>query len=334
MLLIDVAEKYIQFNIYNDETARNIRLACRLFDHRSGITDTQTITAEHIGAFKNETLRRAKPVSLNTYMRHIKLVARWGSKEKLIDAENILKLRKAPEPKLKPKAIKPDDLQTILSMLEKSLVPCSWFWAIAIRFFYNVGLRRRQLIELNFEDIDWGRKMLTLSARGSKTLQDWEVPLTDEAQEDLEVLIIAIEAALGRRIQASDRLFNICYFNKRCTADPKDPTRMRPGYLTRIMGKISEATGIKIGAHRLRHTTATVLCNPKDPIETKPDLFFVQKVLGHTDIRTTRLYVETVMENRHDYMSSMLALNNRPVLEFGKAVSHKPVLLKGCETKD
>ncbi len=309
MLLLDVAERYIPLNIYNAETARAIRTACGLFDVRSGLTDCRTITPAHIDRYKQATLKKANARSFNAYLGYLKLIARWGSAEEIVDADYILKLRKAPEPQLKPKAMKRDELQAVLASLQKAdVVPASWFWIIVIRFFYSVGLRRRQLVEVNYEDVDWNEKTLTLSSRGSKTLRTWEVPLTDIALKDLEVLVAAIEAVHKRPIRSNERLFNICYFNKRCTPDPKDPTRMRPDYITKIMGKVSARTGITIGAHRLRHTTATALCNPKDPVKNKPDIFFAQHVLGHTDIRTTRIYVKTVVKDRHAYMSSMLTL--------------------------
>ena len=55
--------------------------------------------------------------------------------------------------------------------------------------------------------------------------------------------------------------------------------------------RISKKTGIRIGAQRLRQTTATNLCNPRDP-NCSPDIFLAQHVLGHSSIATTRGYVQ------------------------------------------
>ncbi len=200
------------------------------------------------------------------------------------------------------------------------MIPASWFWVIGIRTFYSVGLRRRQLVELQYKDIDWRRKMLRLASRGSKNYREWEAPLTDLMFIDLAAMASAIEEKVpGRTIAGDDRLFNICYFNKRCTPDPENLTRMRSDYITKILWKISERSGYKIGAHQLRHTTATRLYNPDDPIKHPPDIFFAQHVLGHTRLSTTQLYVQTNVENRQGYMNQHLNLE-----ECKYSIDHDP----------
>ena len=308
MRLSDLAEKYILFNIYNDETARAIRLACDLFDRRSHLRSIDQISASHIRQFRENTMRVANAVTFNGYLAYIKLVCQWGEKEGKMDASLIRLLRRSPAPKITftNKTIAPDEYKCVMLKLRNAeLVPCAWFWLIVLRFIYGIGLRRRQIVELRIGDIDWEHEVLLLRYQGSKTLNEWKVPIIDAVQTELRYLISAIEQALCRPVRPEDRLFNICYFNSKCTPDPKDPTKMRARYITDIMKSISNKTGIRIGAHRLRHTMATDLCNPVNP-DDAPDIFFAQHVLGHSDIRTTKGYVETRMAGRKEYMERLL----------------------------
>lgn len=57
--------------------------------------------------------------------------------------------------------------------------------------------------------------------------------------------------------------------------------------LTRICIKLSKHTGIKFSPHILRHTAATKFLNQG------LDIYKVSRVLGHTDIKTTTIYLHT-----------------------------------------
>ena len=307
MLLSDIAEKYITFNVYNTHTITTIRTCCDLFDRRSGITDIKKLEPEHIANFRRNTLEKANQFTYNGYLGHIKMVARWGAEQGFFKAEYILLLKKISEPEVIPKTIASDDLREVLHQLDTvpKMITVAWFWVIAIRFLSGTGVRRRQLVALKYGDIDWEAKLLTLRFESSKNKRSWKIPLLDWVLADLEILVVAIEKVLDRPIHNNDRLFNICYFNSRCEPDNEDSTKMKATYVSQIMKKITKESGVKIGAHKLRHTVATNLCNPLDP-DDSPDIFFAQHVLGHKEISSTRIYVQTRVEHRHAYMGKLL----------------------------
>jgi site-specific recombinase XerD len=53
------------------------------------------------------------------------------------------------------------------------------------------------------------------------------------------------------------------------------------------LGRLSRASGIKVAAHMLRRTFATTVAHKGIPLDK------LQVVLGHADIQTTRMYVQT-----------------------------------------
>lgn len=311
VLLSDLAEEYILYNVYNLETARAIRTAAKLFDQRSQITDLNSIDLTHIHSFKSETLKVANAFTYNGYLAYIKIVARYAADQYQINVQPILKISRAPTPTPKPKIIENNDYRRVVNALrsDPDLVPCTWFWILVIRFLYGVGVRRRQLVEIRVKDIDFERGMIRLRHQGSKTGREWDVPMLNTVANDLRFLKEAVSLALKRDLSPEDCLFNICHFNPKCSPDPNDSTKMRARYVTDMMKNITARTGIRIGAHRLRHTTATHLCNPADP-NVPPDIFFAQTFLGHSDIRTTKGYVHADISHRRGHMEKYLPIAN------------------------
>jgi len=63
--------------------------------------------------------------------------------------------------------------------------------------------------------------------------------------------------------------------------------------VARFFRKLSNLSGVKISAHRLRHTMATAVAQSGE----NPDIKSLQYILGHVDVRTTMEYVEPKREH-------------------------------------
>jgi site-specific recombinase XerD len=162
-----------------------------------------------------------------------------------------------------------------------------------MRTLYYTGIRRRQLVNIQMKDLNFHSKTLKASLLGSKTYREWDIPIHPNLIPELQKLTQESEKALGRKLRSDDHLFAIRRFNQRYAANLDNPDQMKreqvSGFFKRLSGKIEG----RIGAHRLRHTTATTLCNPPDGA---PDLFAAQDLLGHTELSTTRTYVHTKID--------------------------------------
>ena len=66
----------------------------------------------------------------------------------------------------------------------------------------------------------------------------------------------------------------------------RDGYPLEAAYISKIVAKLARAAGIRrIGCHALRHTFATTF------IQQGGDVFALQRLLGHSSIEVTRVYV-------------------------------------------
>ncbi|WP_049722461.1 tyrosine-type recombinase/integrase [Gilvimarinus polysaccharolyticus] len=294
MRMTEAAELYIALNVYQPDTADTLMRAAKLFELRADCAHIESIDLQSIMRFRNETLKVAKPVTYNGYLRYLKLLNKWLFEEGYSSRNWFSKIKAAPLPMAPPKIVSEDGLLKIIHYLknDKDAPHPAWFWLIVIRFLYFTGVRRRQIVAIEFQDLDIKNHTLTCSYRGSKTYREWVIPLADELIPDLEYLMRRTSDVIGRELREGDKLFNVCWFYHRYKPDPNNPRAMRREQVTGFMRRLSNKVEVRVGAHRIRHTTATVLCNPKDETQ-EPDIFAVQRLLGHTQLSTTRNYVET-----------------------------------------
>lgn len=160
---------------------------------------------------------------------------------------------------------------------------------------WQCALRKGEVEELRLEDLDLkGRK---LSVRNGKGMRDRTVYLTDTA-------VNAPAAYLAvRGIGPTDHVF--LYRNQPLSKDL-------------IHGRLKaagERAGVKVHAHRLRHTAATQLLNAGCPVTS------IQKFLGHKKLNTTMVYARAYDQTvEADYYAAMGRIEQRLELapETGK----------------
>lgn len=307
----DLCIEYAAFNYNNDFTIESALIAARAFDSRSMHVGLDEMTSQHMQNFRVNCLRELKPVSYNSYLAYVKVIVNWAVKNDrllretadLFDLLKRVKLSKAP-----PKYLSDVDYQTVLNYFTspKCTERDAWFWLIVTRYIYATGCRRRQIVSLRLSDVDFKRRRIRMASRGSKNSTEWYVPMFESTAADLQHLIEVSAEALGRPLHSDEYVFNVTLFNRRHKTDPRfrEESRMKPEAITKMYGRVKKATGVMIGAHRIRHTTATDLCNPQD--NSAPDLFLVQTLLGHSDLNTTRIYVHSKICERSGYLENHL----------------------------
>jgi len=174
-----------------------------------------------------------------------------------------------PRPKKKsslPKAFSKQDISKIFARVHNPK------HLLMLKLCYGMGLRVSEIVGLKVEHIDSGRMLVHIE--NAKGKRDRYVTLPSSVLDELR----GYYRAYRPKVYLFEGQYGGQYSIRSVQAVFKNAMRR---------AKINKSVGI----HGLRHSYATHL------LECGTDMFFIQKLLGHKDIKTTEIY--TKVSNRY-----------------------------------
>ncbi len=155
---------------------------------------------------------------------------------------------------------------------------------LIIKLLYGCGLRVSELINIRKEDINFNESLIKINL--SKGRKDRFVKIPDSLKNELESYLNLI---------SSNILFESARRGKLTTKT-----------IQLIIKNASKKAQIKknIHPHTLRHSFATHL------LEQGTDLRIIQKLLGHSDIKTTQIYLSVSQQSIKNIKSPLDNIQN------------------------
>ena len=153
------------------------------------------------------------------------------------------------------------------------------FANVVITLFLDTGVRVSELCALDRSSVDF--EDLSATVREGKGNKDRLVLFTEETVAAIEAYAQIREIIVSRHVP-SDEHRDALILNRR-------GRRLTPRAVQKLMDTLADAADIprsKLSPHTLRHNIATGL------LERGMDLVSIQRLLGHANISTTRVYLE------------------------------------------
>jgi integrase/recombinase XerD len=139
-----------------------------------------------------------------------------------------------------------------------------------VETLFSTGMRVSELVAMNIGDMDAERLVISVHGKGSR---EREIPIVCEPFRE------ALFQQLGARITAGATPDEPLFVNRR-------GNRMSDQSVRTLLRRHAANIGSRrITPHMLRHTVATLL------LEDGVDLRHIQRLLGHSSITTTTIYV-------------------------------------------
>lgn len=231
------------------------------------------------------------PARYNKPFQNINSLFNWMVEQNYIPKNPIkaLKLRKRKdEGNIKPVDI--NDLQMFLGALDGSSYTGLRNYTI-ILIMLDTGIRTKELLSLRNDDYLCDTKCLVIEKTVAKTRTKRMVFLSSSTAYALERFLTKKPAVW------EDWLFPN-YEGKQLKVD----------HLDKSFSKHSAECGIKITPYQLRHTFATLY------LKNGGDLFSLQHIMGHADLRMTKRYTELdedYVQSQHKSFSPVNLLNEK-----------------------
>jgi integrase len=256
-----------EFRIYADanyaaKTAHLYDVTLKRFLTHVGDKAVMEFSARDADSYKIARSKVVSPVSVSIELRTLRAAfytaQRWGR-------INVNPFKGVGLPRIaetQPIYLSQDDLQKLLAQLRHD-----WMKDVVI-FACSTGLRRGELVNLRWEDVQLQEGMIRVQSNGTFRTKSgrlrW-VPLNATA---LQVLQNRLQLRKGDYVFAR-RGFKI-----------------DTGLVTHLFKRAVRAAGVNsaIHFHSLRHTFATWL------VQSGASIYDIQKLLGHSSIKVTQIY--------------------------------------------
>lgn len=291
----DIVEYYVRRRVLSEVSINQYRTVADRFGRHVTI-ELYDLTENRLLQWRDNVLANASGSTFNHYLRHLRVIFNYADRRGVLPIKNHFReLSYAPVLQRRHKALGDGVLNRALLYLEASdkLAP-NWFWLALVRFMACTGMRARQVVSLRWDDVDFSKKIIRLRAESSKTRREWDIPLVDTVATDLQALRAHIEVEVGTRPEDDDQVFNVTRLTSRYFG-----LKMTVEQLCGFYRRLSSCIGCKISSRRLRHNFGTQLGNAENP-----DIVTIKEIMGHTDIRTTQIYIAVQVDHMRQVMNN------------------------------
>lgn len=255
---IEKFKQYLRSKRYSESTIKTYSEALKSFLVFYREKSIATITNEDVIVYNNEyILKNNLSASFqNQIVNSIKLYFKTIKETKII----IDKIHRPKRAKVLPNVLSKEEVKAILEALTNVK------HKTMLSLIYACGLRRSELLNLTFKDIQSDRRLLFI--KQSKGKKDRIVPISDK--------IIEMLRAYYKQYLPKTWLFE----------GQKENTKYSDRSLEEVLKKSIRLADIKkpVSLHWLRHSYATHL------LESGTDLRYIQELLGHSSSKTTEIY--------------------------------------------
>lgn len=205
----------------------------------------------------------------------------WLAKEKLIDENPMLRINSIREQKKLKLPFSEDELELLRSkannIRDKAI----------IEFLYSTGCRLNEMVNLNISDIDFVNSQTMVLGKGNKyRIVYFSVRCKSILQE-----------YISSRNDDNEALFVSDMTNCKGGLKSDRHERLHPSGVEVMLRVLGKKCGISnVHPHRFRRTAATLA------LKRGMKLSDVQKMLGHSDIKTTTIYATTTFDEvKHEH---------------------------------
>lgn len=219
--------------------------------------------------------------SSSTFINHRKALIvffKWCVKNKFISQNPFDGLEKPKLEKRLPKNLTVEETFKLLEITRNYPYKYKFLrtrnYAIMAMFVY-CGIRANELLHLKYSDIDLENKVISIQQ--GKGAKDRLVPIPSN-------LIPILQNYLKDRLRLQrncPEFFTSLYKNIGLTQSG----------LKRLVEQLKKTSKIHFYPHMLRHTFATLM------LEGGCDIFSLSKMMGHSDIKTTTIYLSTSIQH-------------------------------------
>ncbi len=265
---------------YQPTTIKLYRLVLGMYREQAGITTLDAATNESVRSFFLDGRVRRK-WSASTYIRYyanLVVFFRWCRQRGYVDTDLMAGIEVPKVPKSLPQKLTKQEAERLLEVIQNYPYRYPFLrhrnYAM-FHMFVLAGLRKKELLQLRMVDVDL--ENLTLFVRRGKGAKDRIVPIT-----------LTLANSLRRYLHERQRARKTCpeffaSFNRNSGLTSEG--------IKLVVEQIKAASGIKFHIHKLRHTFATLM------IEGGCDIYSLSRMMGHSDIRTTTVYLSATAEH-------------------------------------
>lgn len=270
---------------YSPSTIRRYKLAITFYCKVAGITKIEEITQSNLKEFfmYGRVERNWKPNTYIMFYRSLTVFFNWCIENKYM-TENLIKEMELPrvEKRLPPKLTKQESLKLLEIVFN---YPYDYKFLryrnhAIFSMFVFAGLRKSELLNLKLSDVDI--ENLSIFVNQGKGGKDRIVPMSYTLAQTLKRYLLERK----RLNKTCPEFFASLNRNVGFTSDG----------MNWLVYNLQRATKIKFSIHKLRHTFATLM------LEGGCDIYSLSKMMGHSDIKTTTIYLAASAEHLRTQM--------------------------------